>query len=94
MSHAEFIAAYDQLSQWAQQSGMAPAIASTTNNTALWLRSAPLANALVANAQRWNAPCKTEASQPGTTTPIYAHESLQAAFCAASESLFLINRGS
>jgi hypothetical protein len=36
--------------------GMAPAIASTTNNTALWLRSAPLANALVANAQRWNAP--------------------------------------
>ncbi|EIL52039.1 hypothetical protein EC54115_14172 [Escherichia coli 541-15] len=26
--------------------GMAPAIASTTINTALWLRSAPLANAL------------------------------------------------
>jgi hypothetical protein len=60
MSHAEFIAAYDQLSQWAQQSGYGPAIASTMNNTALWLRSAPLANVLVANAQRWNAPCKTE----------------------------------
>jgi hypothetical protein len=50
MSHAEFIAAYDQLSQWAQQSGYGPAIASTMNNTALWLRSAPLANVLVANA--------------------------------------------
>jgi hypothetical protein len=24
MSHAEFIAAYDQLSQWAQQSGYGP----------------------------------------------------------------------
>jgi hypothetical protein len=30
---------------------MAPAIASTMNNTALWLRSAPLANVLVANGE-------------------------------------------
>lgn len=74
--------------------GMAPAIASTTSNTALWLHSAPLANVLVANANGGMRPARLSAHQPGTTTPIYAHESPQAAFCAASESLFLINRGS